>query len=252
MSVDPARDFVADFGSPQSFNRYSYVWNSPITLVDPSGLDPPLPCVNGVDPDTGNICAAGTTSGGSGGSGSGGDAGGNTGGDLCFYLPFFCSGGGGGQTGSGGASNKPNPGAVFSVTTYARMSNQANATNRCVFTPDVYGVYVCPGGGIQDVRNLQISYGAVPRLSSITPAIYAVYVGIAQNGQRYIGITNNIYRRGVEHARDGLRILETLADELTYFQAKATEQVLINQAGLESWPIGLIVSPRVTQRTKLR
>jgi hypothetical protein len=40
--------------------------------VDPSGLGPILPCVNGTDPTTGNICATGTTSSGSGNAGSGG------------------------------------------------------------------------------------------------------------------------------------------------------------------------------------
>jgi RHS repeat-associated protein len=39
-SADPAGNFVADPGNPQSWNLYSYVWNNPLALVDPSGLDP--------------------------------------------------------------------------------------------------------------------------------------------------------------------------------------------------------------------
>ncbi|HVX91249.1 MAG TPA: RHS repeat-associated core domain-containing protein, partial [Candidatus Paceibacterota bacterium] len=34
LSPDP---FIPDFGSSQSFNRYSYVQNNPLTRTDPSG-----------------------------------------------------------------------------------------------------------------------------------------------------------------------------------------------------------------------
>ena len=39
-SPDPAGNSVADPSNPQSWNMYSYVWNNPLALVDPSGLDP--------------------------------------------------------------------------------------------------------------------------------------------------------------------------------------------------------------------
>ena len=38
---------------PQSWNLYTYVTNDPINFIDPSGEDP---CVNGVNPVTGNLC----------------------------------------------------------------------------------------------------------------------------------------------------------------------------------------------------
>jgi hypothetical protein len=38
---------------------YSYAGNNPLAYIDPSGLDP---CVDGVNPNTGNICATGTAS----------------------------------------------------------------------------------------------------------------------------------------------------------------------------------------------
>lgn len=51
-----------NLGAPQSFNRYAYVGNDPVNLVDPSGLnaEAPKPCNNGtgtqqVDPATGKI-----------------------------------------------------------------------------------------------------------------------------------------------------------------------------------------------------
>jgi RHS repeat-associated protein len=39
-SADPLGNFVADPTNPQTWNLYSYVWNSPLALIDPSGLDP--------------------------------------------------------------------------------------------------------------------------------------------------------------------------------------------------------------------
>ena len=39
--------------NPQSWNLYSYGLNNPLKYVDPDGHDP---CVNGINPETGNIC----------------------------------------------------------------------------------------------------------------------------------------------------------------------------------------------------
>jgi hypothetical protein len=39
MTPDPAGAVVADPGNPQSLNRYSYVLNNPLNLIDPLGLD---------------------------------------------------------------------------------------------------------------------------------------------------------------------------------------------------------------------
>lgn len=87
MVPDPAGNVVADFSNPQTWNMYSYARNNPLTYVDPSGLDPILPCVNDTDPNTGNICATGT--GAPGLAQGGGD---NSGGADCF-LSFLCGGG---------------------------------------------------------------------------------------------------------------------------------------------------------------
>jgi len=39
VTPDPAGNFVADSTNPQSWNMYSYVFNNPLALVDPSGTD---------------------------------------------------------------------------------------------------------------------------------------------------------------------------------------------------------------------
>jgi RHS repeat-associated protein len=46
MSPDPYLGSY-DFANPQSFNRYSYVSNTPLTAIDPSGLDGTIPGVGG-------------------------------------------------------------------------------------------------------------------------------------------------------------------------------------------------------------
>ena len=60
MTPDPAGNFVASVGNPQSWNMYSYGLNSPLVYVDPSGLNP---CENGVNPTNGSLCSV-TVSGG--------------------------------------------------------------------------------------------------------------------------------------------------------------------------------------------
>lgn len=40
ISVDPAGLGAVNFANPQTWNRYVYVMNNPLNLVDPSGLEP--------------------------------------------------------------------------------------------------------------------------------------------------------------------------------------------------------------------
>src|SRR4029077_14864709 len=60
VTPDQAGNFVADVTNPQSWNMYAYLGNNPRAVIDTSGLDPILPCVNGVDPNTGNLCVTAT------------------------------------------------------------------------------------------------------------------------------------------------------------------------------------------------
>ena len=70
-----------DLTNPQSMNRYAYVLNNPLSLIDPSGLDP----ICNTDPDTGLLECTSYYS------GDGGD-----GGDLvCWWCMEYGGGGGG-------------------------------------------------------------------------------------------------------------------------------------------------------------
>ena len=53
LSPDPAGLAAVNPANPQAWNRYAYVSNNPLALVDPLGLVPP--CTN--DPNDGKICA---------------------------------------------------------------------------------------------------------------------------------------------------------------------------------------------------
>lgn len=77
-SPDPAGLAATDPTDPQSWNRYAYVRNNPITRVDPSGM---IDC-NPDDP----FCS-----------------------DPCWWDPFFCGGGAGGFVGGGGGGGGQAP-----------------------------------------------------------------------------------------------------------------------------------------------
>jgi RHS repeat-associated protein len=94
MSPDPLGGNVAD---PQSLNRYAYVTNDPLSLVDPSGLDPCPPwlplCYSA---SGGNVGKGGGTGAFGGPFGGGSDAFGFGGGGLSICFALNCGFGGGG------------------------------------------------------------------------------------------------------------------------------------------------------------
>ena len=77
MSPDPYDGSYSIF-NPQSLNRYSYVLNNPLALVDPLGMEDPSGCDNG-DDDDGGGCNPGGDQGDPGGDPGNSDPGGDPG-----------------------------------------------------------------------------------------------------------------------------------------------------------------------------
>lgn len=102
MMPDPAGMAAADPTTPQSWNRYAYVMNSPLNNVDPFGLDfcspdDPTGCCNPLNDPTqcGSYCPPEY---------------GYCGVGVCNYDPDFCiPDGGGGGGGEGGGNPSPAP-----------------------------------------------------------------------------------------------------------------------------------------------
>ncbi|MHB1702394.1 MAG: RHS repeat-associated core domain-containing protein [Acidobacteriaceae bacterium] len=90
-----------DTTNPQTLNRYSYVANMPLTMLDPLGLVE-IPCPAGSDA---TICVINGPPDGSGGGDGGGDGGGGGGGGV-----GGSGGGGAGGSGGGGAGGPSTPG----------------------------------------------------------------------------------------------------------------------------------------------
>jgi RHS repeat-associated protein len=59
LTPDPAGLAAVDSSSPQSWNRYAYVTNNPLSFTDPQGLD-----LDACDPDYGGDCGGGGGGGG--------------------------------------------------------------------------------------------------------------------------------------------------------------------------------------------
>jgi len=98
ISPDPAGLGAVDPANPQTWNRYAYVTNNPLALIDPLGLDP--------DPESCDDIQYAITHAECGSS------------PVCDYFMLPCSdfppgGGGGGETGGGGGWSE-NPGINIS------------------------------------------------------------------------------------------------------------------------------------------
>jgi len=121
-SPDPAGLAAVNPAVPQSWNRYAYVVNNPLLLVDPTGM------VYGPCGPLDELCPPPPVSGPSGGVGGGGGAGGGIGGCVLYMPAEFedpehflmdedylepqgkgCGGAAGGGGGGGGAGNTSSP-----------------------------------------------------------------------------------------------------------------------------------------------
>ena len=168
MHPDPAGLAAVDTTNPQSWNRYSYVLNSPLTLIDPLGLD-----CQWVWSDSGVTVICTPLGGGGGGGGGGGSSSG--GGGCTFFGPSICTatvppipcspplvcGSGGSAGNSSGPSNK-NCGAGQSnqTTTIVSASLTTSAPTKAGLA--ALGMRICGpvcGANRRDDRQLFGSWG---------------------------------------------------------------------------------------------
>jgi len=179
ISPDPAGVDAVDPANPQTWNRYSYVGNSPLNFVDPSGLQQKGPGGGGCNSDVMN-CSGGA---GTGDSGSGGGDGGfvlvtvsggyfvNTGkwdDPKLLWIDFNVSytsispGGGGdtstGTNGGGGAANNGPTGSNSSPCSVA-VSCDTSIAPHC-------GITVGQGNGSYTQYNGEPSTSSVAQISN--------------------------------------------------------------------------------------
>jgi len=164
LSPDP---YVPDPGNTQSFNRYTYVDNNPLTLVDPSGFSPPSTC-NGCVKSNAPPPPSGHSADGSGdGSGSGAGAGAGAGdGSSGAMAPVVVTGSRETNTLSGptigtftGNAGNPNTGYMSANGSSAGSSN---------VLPTV--TVTAPRTRTQSAALPTITITATPLLVGITPA----------------------------------------------------------------------------------
>ncbi len=201
---------------PGSWNRYAYVEGDPVNFVDPRGLDK---CTWNPGTNTLNC-------------------------DLAWGVPdsYIAVPGQNGWN--------------WSVTGYQNIGNQADYESGGCMDPETgLACYAadklrreraqCRADAnpknvdwdetIDDaLKDEEVLIAGVPSLSS-TAAGFVVYLGANAQGQRYVGITMDITRRTLEHAKNGMIIAEIPGlNNLTYFAAKGVEQVMIQRNGLSN------------------
>jgi len=95
-----------------------------------------------------------------------------------------------------------------------------------------------PRPGTHEVFNLEVDVEHVYHVTAggvLVHNSYVVYRGVNNNGELYVGITNNLARRAAEHRRNDIAIeaIEGLGG-LTKRQARGVEQAIIKDEGLDN------------------
>jgi predicted GIY-YIG superfamily endonuclease len=216
----------ADLMNPQSWNGYGYVQNNPLNATDPTGMNANW-----------DIC-------GSASCGVGGGWGDGWGSYYIDGAPTTASAYGHmadmsaavacpGNVCSGFAPNSHGSADHFEFVAGADGSQGYSVTHITEVSSTIFGQSTSETRIFREFlamsKDAPVLEAGVPSLRSAFPYVYSVYIGVAANGSRYIGITNDFARRAVEHLRNGIAIqeIEELRN-LNYLTAKGAEQALIN------------------------
>jgi RHS repeat-associated protein len=143
ISPDPAGRGAVKLTNPQSWNRYAYVNNNPLRLIDPTGMDD---CVS--DPYQGSCMGPGQPGGG-GGAGGGGGGGDSCTGDDCGDDGNNGNDGSDGNVDSAGDTNSDDPACTVTV----GVNNMAGLTPDQVSAAEqqISNLFATPGpapGGV--------------------------------------------------------------------------------------------------------
>lgn len=174
LSPDPY-DGSYDASDPQSFNRYSYVLNNPLTYVDPVGLGDPKVCQDGQIPDQYGTCWTTTSGGILGGSSSVTVTAEPNGGVSVIYVTNYDAGssGGGGGSGSTGQSSAPNSQTRhFDSKKYNQCLQNAGKTLKVADTLGAWGIgsFLFTAGSTAVTAGIQKMYGTTATNLSKTAA----------------------------------------------------------------------------------
>ena len=192
LTPDPAGIGAVDPGSPQTWNRYAYVTNSPLSFVDPLGLQI-IYDQSGCWSDDDLKAPAGVTCGGGVSS------------DPCFSYGLNCSGqgpggppsgpGGGGGGNSGAANNgTPNPTFFFPPKTCTGTARVLGGNPATVGQQGgVPGTLVAPGGAAAIPRQFGFRTGSGFSGQPISGTVgYTGPLAFPGMSQSFSGVTDTI------------------------------------------------------------
>ena len=165
-SPDPAGMAAANPANPQSWNRYAYVLNKPLTLVDPNGMG--VECIGGTAFDVESTYSDGQLV------------------DTTYTPLGSCpDGGGGDQSGGGGGGNgSPRKPSILSCT--VQTSNKLTISNAIAQIPGV-GKYLQPGSWARAGLDL-FGGNAISGLLGAGQTLFGNSASSTELGQTFVGI----------------------------------------------------------------
>jgi RHS repeat-associated protein len=213
LSPDP---HITDPSNAQSYNRYSYVNNNPLTDVDPTGFDTQDPTTPSCQPadscnagtsappsDIVNIDVCGNCSHSSNPLAAGGLIG-------LSWVPWNSSGGGNGSGGAGSGGEPSSPQKIDEITVTAkapcdeglidlgnRLASASEDLGNASFKLEGFGFAIAARGalaGNQAVRNAGLALAATGGLGGIGAGLLQAVAGVAQGrgGAGYSNLQNGL------------------------------------------------------------
>jgi RHS repeat-associated protein len=179
ISPDPAGLTAVDPTNPQTWNRYAYVANNPLTMVDPSGLF--YVCVNGVQYEGLYVAVDGQVQG------------------VEFYFVGFCSSesggpfvGGSGGGGDGGGGGGGSGGGTAGGQTVANNSSKSKCVQPTLAQSAVISLLSAAAAAYGGTITIGYGGSAGAGRGVGTSSTYSWQLAVSPNGQAaFIGTSSN-------------------------------------------------------------